>query len=262
MINGLGVLGYGVGGIEAEAVLLGQPLYQPMPRDRRRPAQRRAAGDDDRDRPRARHHRDAARVRRRRRVRRVRGRRPRRPVARRPGDDLQHEPRVRRDEHAVPDRRGDAHVPPPDRASRRARGPRGALREGAGPVARARRRAGVRRADLDLDVDRPSRAAPAAGPGRASLREASGKNVQTGFRQTGASRETKKFGLRRRTKLPGATRLPGRPVGVAREAERQAVPIEAPTGGQRKRSTRSEHQSTAPSRSPRSRRARTRQTPP
>ena len=32
MINGLGILGYGVGGIEAEAVLLGQPLYQPMPR--------------------------------------------------------------------------------------------------------------------------------------------------------------------------------------------------------------------------------------
>jgi aconitate hydratase len=32
MINGLGVLGYGVGGIEAEAVLLGQPLYMPLPR--------------------------------------------------------------------------------------------------------------------------------------------------------------------------------------------------------------------------------------
>ncbi|MDQ3881092.1 MAG: aconitate hydratase, partial [Chloroflexota bacterium] len=31
MINGLGVVGWGVGGIEAEAVLLGQPLYQPMP---------------------------------------------------------------------------------------------------------------------------------------------------------------------------------------------------------------------------------------
>jgi aconitate hydratase A / 2-methylisocitrate dehydratase len=31
MINALGVLAYGVGGIEAEAVLLGQPLYQPMP---------------------------------------------------------------------------------------------------------------------------------------------------------------------------------------------------------------------------------------
>jgi aconitate hydratase len=32
MVNGLGVLGYGVGGIEAEAVLLGQPLYMPLPR--------------------------------------------------------------------------------------------------------------------------------------------------------------------------------------------------------------------------------------
>ncbi len=32
MVNGLGVLGYGVGGIEAEAVLLGQPLYHPLPR--------------------------------------------------------------------------------------------------------------------------------------------------------------------------------------------------------------------------------------
>jgi aconitate hydratase len=32
MVNALGVLGYGVGGIEAEAVLLGQPLHHPMPR--------------------------------------------------------------------------------------------------------------------------------------------------------------------------------------------------------------------------------------
>ena len=31
MINGLGVVGFGVGGIEAEAVLLGQPLPQPTP---------------------------------------------------------------------------------------------------------------------------------------------------------------------------------------------------------------------------------------
>src|SRR5699024_9132351 len=31
MINGLGVLGWGVGGIEAEAVMLGQPLYQLNP---------------------------------------------------------------------------------------------------------------------------------------------------------------------------------------------------------------------------------------
>ncbi|HUQ43415.1 MAG TPA: aconitate hydratase [Candidatus Limnocylindria bacterium] len=32
MINGLGVLGWGVGGIEAEAALLGQPIYMAMPR--------------------------------------------------------------------------------------------------------------------------------------------------------------------------------------------------------------------------------------
>ena len=31
MINGLGVLGWGVGGIEAEAVLLGQPLAMLTP---------------------------------------------------------------------------------------------------------------------------------------------------------------------------------------------------------------------------------------
>src|SRR4029078_10664525 len=32
MINGLGVLGWGVGGIEAEAVMLGQPLYMVAPK--------------------------------------------------------------------------------------------------------------------------------------------------------------------------------------------------------------------------------------
>ena len=31
MINGLGVVGWGVGGIEAEAVMLGQPIYMLMP---------------------------------------------------------------------------------------------------------------------------------------------------------------------------------------------------------------------------------------
>src|SRR5207237_3430864 len=31
MINGLGVLGWGVGGIEAEANMLGQPLFMPKP---------------------------------------------------------------------------------------------------------------------------------------------------------------------------------------------------------------------------------------
>jgi aconitate hydratase len=32
MVNGMGVVGWGVGGIEAEAVMLGQPCYMPIPR--------------------------------------------------------------------------------------------------------------------------------------------------------------------------------------------------------------------------------------
>jgi aconitate hydratase len=32
MVNGMGVLGWGVGGIEAEAVMLGEPYYMPIPR--------------------------------------------------------------------------------------------------------------------------------------------------------------------------------------------------------------------------------------
>src|SRR4029077_6448870 len=31
MVNGLGVLGWGVGGIEAEAAMLGQPIFLPQP---------------------------------------------------------------------------------------------------------------------------------------------------------------------------------------------------------------------------------------
>jgi aconitate hydratase len=31
MINGLGVVGWGVGGIEAEAVMLGQPISMVLP---------------------------------------------------------------------------------------------------------------------------------------------------------------------------------------------------------------------------------------
>ena len=44
MINGVGVLGFGVGGIEAEAVLLGQPLSQPTPTVDRPQADRPHAG--------------------------------------------------------------------------------------------------------------------------------------------------------------------------------------------------------------------------
>ena len=42
MIDGLGVVGWGVGGIEAEGVMLGQPIYMLLPRSRRHGAHRQA----------------------------------------------------------------------------------------------------------------------------------------------------------------------------------------------------------------------------
>ena len=71
MINGLGVLGWGVGGIEAEAAMLGQPMSMLIPQVRRLQAPRRAARGRHGDRPRAHGHRDAAQEGRRRQVRRV-----------------------------------------------------------------------------------------------------------------------------------------------------------------------------------------------
>ena len=104
MVNGLGVLGWGVGGIEAEAAMLGQPVSMLIPRvvgfkltgtiPLRRHRHRHRADD----------HAEAAPARRRRQVRRVlrRGRRGR--AAGQPRDHRQHEPRVRLDRRDVPDR--------------------------------------------------------------------------------------------------------------------------------------------------------------
>ena len=102
---------------------------------RRRPAPRRAAARLDRDRPGPGRDRDAARARRRRLVRRVRRRRPGHPGPGRPDDDQQHEPRVRGDRDALPDRRRDDRLPAPDRPLAGAGRARRALRQGAGPVA-------------------------------------------------------------------------------------------------------------------------------
>ena len=56
MINGLGVLGWGVGGIEAEAAMLGQPILDADPRGRGHEAHRPPAGGRDGHGPRP--HRD------------------------------------------------------------------------------------------------------------------------------------------------------------------------------------------------------------
>ena len=107
MVNGLGVLGWGVGGIEAEAAMLGQPVSMLIPRvvgfklTGRHPRGRHG------HRPRAHDHRDAAQARRRRQVRRVLRRGRRRGAAGEPRDDRQHEPGVRLDLRDLPDRRRD-----------------------------------------------------------------------------------------------------------------------------------------------------------
>ena len=192
MINGLGVLGYGVGGIEAEAVLLGPAALPADAADRGRAPVGRAAAGRDGHRPRPRHHRDAAQVRRGRRVRGVRGRRPGRPAARGPRDDLQHEPRVRGDRDALPDRRRDARLPAAHRPAGRARRPRRALREGAGPVARARRR----RPSSTRSSSSTSAPSSRRWPGRGARRTASrwpacGDNFRTAYPDTvGVPRKT------------------------------------------------------------------------
>ena len=138
MVNGLGVLGYGVGGIEAEAVLLGQPLYHPMPRV----VGVRLFGDL----PRGSTATDLVLV-----ISHMlrehgvvgsfvefSGDGLASLALGRPSHHLQHVARVRRHGCAFPDRRRDARLPPPD-GPRRAAGSAGrALCQGKRAVARAR----------------------------------------------------------------------------------------------------------------------------
>ena len=90
MVNGLGVLGWGVGGIEAQAAMLGQPSRGLIPevvgfgpRARCRRTRRRPTSSDRR-------HADAAPAPRRGQVRQFYGPGLTEPPARRPGDDPQH----------------------------------------------------------------------------------------------------------------------------------------------------------------------------
>ena len=71
MVNGIGVVAWGVGGIEAEAGMLGQPVYFLTPGRRRRAPQGTPQRRRDRDRPGADRHRDAAQGQGGRQVRRV-----------------------------------------------------------------------------------------------------------------------------------------------------------------------------------------------
>ena len=143
MINGLGVLGWGVGGIEAEAAMLGQPVSMLVPQvvgfKLKGKLPEGATATDlvltvtemlRRDR-------------RRREVRRVLRRRADDAAARRPRDDREHVARVRRDVRLLPGRRVDARVPAADRPQRGAHRARRGVLQGEPALARPGARADV-----------------------------------------------------------------------------------------------------------------------
>ena len=93
MVNGLGVLGWGVGGIEAEAAMLGQPVSMLIPlvvgvKLTGRLAKARPPPTSFSP------YRDAPQARRRRKIRRILRPRPPRPAPSRPRHNRQHEPRI------------------------------------------------------------------------------------------------------------------------------------------------------------------------
>ena len=270
MVNGIGVVGWGVGGIEAEAAMLGQPVSHADPARRRLQAQRRPARGRDRHRPGAHHHRDAAQARRGREVRRVL--RPRRlgPAAGQPGHDRQHEPGVRLHDRGLPDRRGDHQVPQAHRPHRgAARAGRG-LRQGAGALARPRRRAALLREARARPGDRravPGRPEAAAGPGLAVRGQGRRSAVRWPTTPTAAAAGHQRA-TTRRSRSP--SRPPTRRANGHGEAAPERLRLRAPRPTAAGRATRrwspsrtapSSRSTTAPSRSRRSRRAPTPPTP-
>jgi hypothetical protein len=97
MVNGLGVLGWGVGGIEAEAAMLGQPVSMLIPEVVGFKLTGIAEGRRHRDRSGAHLHQHAAQAWRGWPLRRILWPRPRRADARRPRDPRQHGAGIWRD---------------------------------------------------------------------------------------------------------------------------------------------------------------------
>ena len=237
MVNGLGVLGWGVGGIEAEAAMLGQPVSMLIPRvvgfklTGEIPAGATAT--------------DVVltiteMLRRARRGRQVRGvlRRGRgRGPAGQPRDHRQHEPRVRLHRGDLPDRRGDRALPAAHRPLRRAHRAGRGVRQGAGPLARPGPRARLlrdarARPRHGRALDRGPQAP--AGPHRAHRRQARVPQGHPRLHRRPRVRRGRRGG---QGVLPGQ-RLPrarlgrrrGRPGRVLRGRGRQRAPVQAGAG--------------------------------
>ena len=190
MINGLGVLGWGVGGIEAEAAMLGQPVSMLIPQvvgvRLKQPAARRL----DRHRPRADRHRDAAQARRGRQVRRILRPWTAQPAAGRSRHHRQHGARIRRHLRHLPRRRRDAALSAPQRPHRRAQSSSSRL------IARSRDCSTTSDTpeaeytdvlELDLATVEPSIAGPKRPQDRVAL-SSSGRIVRAGAAQLAEAR--------------------------------------------------------------------------
>ena len=170
MVNGLGVLGWGVGGIEAEACMLGQPVSMLLPPvigfKLHGKLQRRL----HRDRPGADHHPDSAQEGRGGQVRGVLWHRPERAEPGGPRHGGQHGAGIRRHHGFLPGGPGDAHVSEVQQSRRRPDRAGGSLHQGAGPVPHrrdarpgVRRHAGTRLGRGDAVDGRPEAAAGSRG---------------------------------------------------------------------------------------------------
>ncbi len=174
MINGLGVLGWGVGGIEAEAAMLGQPVTMLIPQVIGFRLERQAAARGDRHRPGAHGHRDAAQERRGRQVRRVLRRRAR-AICRSP---IAPRSPTWRPSTAAPAASSPSTTRPSATwsfpAARASRSSWSSLCQGAGPVAQHRRPAAdyTDVLELDLATVEPSLAGPRRPQDRVPLRSA------------------------------------------------------------------------------------------
>ena len=110
MVNGLSVLGWGVGGIEAEAAMLGQPISMLIPEVIGFRISGKTEGRRHRHRPRAHRHRAPAAHGRGRQVRGVLRRGAGESAARGPRHHRQHGAGIWRDLRLLPRRRGDAQL--------------------------------------------------------------------------------------------------------------------------------------------------------
>ncbi len=168
MVNGLGVLGWGVGGIEAEAAMLGQPVSMLIPQV----VGFKLTGELPQGATATDMVLTITEILRKHGVvgkfveffgDAVAG-----GAAGQPRHDRQHEPRVRLDGRDLPDRRRDPALPAADRAHRGAGRPRRGLLQGAGPLARPLGRGALHqrhRAGPRHDRALPGRPEAPAGPG-------------------------------------------------------------------------------------------------